>query len=78
MKAKQLIKILQEDPEREIVIAADSEGNFFDTVTCVEKYKYSKRDQEIGMEELTQDDIDAGYTKEDLMKGGVKAFVLWP
>jgi hypothetical protein len=78
MKAKDLIKILQEDPEREIVCAVDSEGNSFNAISVVEKCKYNKRKQEIGIEDLTQDHILMGYSKEDVMKGGVKAFVLWP
>lgn len=78
MKAKELIEILQEDPEREVVMASDSEGNSFDGVSQVSTCKYNSEEREIGLEKLTLVEKKMGYSEEDVMQGGVKAFVLWP
>lgn len=76
MKAKELAEILLTDPEREVVLSEDAEGNGFNVCHVVEKYKYSKG--EIGFEELTEELKKEGYGEEDVMKDGIKAFVLWP
>ncbi len=78
MKAKDLIKILQEDPERIIVLSSDSEGNSFDEAREVSTSKYDPEEREIGLEKLTAEHCAAGYSREDVMKGGKKAWVIWP
>lgn len=78
MKAKDLIKILQTDPERIIVCASDSEGNSFTEINTVEKMKYDSEERAVGMEKLTKELKEAGYSKDEVMKGGEKAWVLWP
>ncbi len=78
MKAKELIKILQEDPEREIVLSRDSEGNGYGALYSVSACKFNKKEAEIGLEELTPDLKAIGYSEDDVMKNGVKAFVLYP
>ncbi len=78
MKAKDLIKILQEDPEREIVVSSDSEGNSFDSVSQVSTAKYDPDERSIGLEKLTPALKKQGYSKEDVMEDGVSAFVIWP
>lgn len=66
------------DPKRIIVAASDSEGNSFVEIDNVELMKYDPEEQSVGMEKLTEELKEAGYSKDDVMKRGVKAFVLWP
>lgn len=78
MKAKELIKILQEDPEREIVLSRDAEGNGYEGLYTVDTCKYNEKEREIGLEKLTSELKKQGYSEDDVMDGGVKAFVLYP
>lgn len=77
MKAKDLIKILETDPERLVVLSCDEEGNrYSEWDGFSSKMKYE--DGEIGLEKLTPEDEQRGYSDEDVMRGGKKAFVLYP
>lgn len=78
MKAKDLIKILEQCPDREVVLQKDAEGNGYSTLRGAWKGKYDPRYFEVGLEELTEEDIKEGYGEEDLMKDGVKAIILYP
>lgn len=78
MKIKQLIKILQkEDPERIVILSQDEEGNYFSPLTAIETAVYDKKEHEIGLEELTEELREQGYSEEDV-KTGTKAVILWP
>lgn len=77
MKVRELIALLQqEDPERLVVLAVDEEGNGFSLVHQVSPAMYSEG--ETGLEALTPELEDQGYSDEDVMKDGEKAVVLWP
>lgn len=78
MKAKELAEILLQDPERLIVLSSDEEGNDFSILHNCEKYSYDLENRQIGLEELTEELKQEGYGEEDVVKDGVKAFVLWP
>lgn len=79
MTVAELIETLQSYPADTLVImSSDSEGNSYDTLYNLGLVKYDKKNREVGLIELTEDDIKAGYSKEDVMKKGVKAICLWP
>ena len=66
MKVKELIKRLkQENPESEIVLAADEEGNYFTPLSVVECAIYDPEEHEVY-------DPDA----QDI--NGENAVILWP
>lgn len=80
MKIWQLITILQQhDPEREVIIARDAEGNGYSPIsseaggTC----SWDAENAEVGLEELTEEDIAHGFSEDDV-KEGVPAFVIYP
>lgn len=77
MKAKELIKILQEDPEREVVVSSDSEGNNYSELYSVNMCAYDKSENRVGLEKLTKKLQEQGYSSLDVIYG-VKAFVLYP
>lgn len=82
MKAKDLIKILQEDPERIVVLSKDGEGNGFSPLADVNTDHVYKAENTwsgvIGPAKLTKEMEERGYGEEDVLKGGKKCFVLWP
>ena len=78
MKVKELIKILQEqDPNRICVLSCDAEGNYFSPLSDVSTYLYDKNEHSIGLEELTKELREEGYSEEDLGEGK-PALVFWP
>ena len=82
MNVKELIEALkQEDPNRLVVMSKDSEGNRFSPLAEVATSAYKAETTwcgEIGLEELTEEDIKQGYADEDVVEDGVPALVLWP
>jgi len=77
MTVKELIGILQtHDPDRIVILSRDAEGNGFALLESFEPCKY--RDGDIGLETLTSELEAAGYSNEDVMRGGKKALCLWP
>ena len=81
MKIKDLIALLQkEDPEREIILSSDAEGNRFRTLASVETVAWDPGNREIGMEpaDLTCEARKLGFTEEDVMEDGVPAIVFYP
>lgn len=78
MTVKELIKELKKlDGDRLVVISSDEEGNSFNEFYSLETASYDKDAKEIGLEKLTEEDIEAGYGEEDV-KEGVPCVVLWP
>lgn len=78
MTVKELIADLSDvDGDRLVVVAADAEGNSYHELTDISKMLYNEGWGEVGLEELTEDDIEQGYGDEDVMRDGVKAVVLW-
>jgi len=69
MKAKELIKLLEKNPDREVVMSKDSEGNGFSPLADVGEQFYVPETTWSG-EVCSQDELDGREGKE--------AFVLWP
>ena len=82
MTVKELIeKLQQEDPERIVIISKDSEGNNFSPLSDLSAYAYDPetiRSGDIGIEKLTDENREQGYTIENIVVDGQKAIVLWP
>lgn len=81
MKVKELIELLQkEDPERLVVMSKDGEGNGFEELDGIQACAYDTKYQETGLEDLTPELEEVGYTEEDVLTGNtiVKAVCLWP
>lgn len=81
MKAKELIKILEKDPEREIIMSSDGEGNNYSPLYDCGKASYRQETSwsgGIGIEELTEELIKKGYRKEDVIEDGIRAWILYP
>ena len=85
MTVYELSRILSDLPlDAKIVIASDSEGNSFLQVDgWSADYMYipeTARRGNIKKKELTSDDLNNGYTEEDVYDGknGLDCIVLWP
>lgn len=75
MTVKELIIKLQEmDQDRIVVVSSDSEGNSFRRIAdiCIGNYSCC----EFGLDILTEEDIENGYTEEDCIEGE-SAVCLW-
>lgn len=82
MTVKELIELLsKEDGDRLVVMSCDAEGNskspLEEFVTCAYKAD-STYSGETGLEELTDELIDRGYSKEDVITDGIKALCFYP
>lgn len=81
MTVRELIEFLQtEDPRRLVIIAKDAEGNGHSPLSSYWTGAYaadSTWSGEVGLEELTKEDKEAGYSEEDIIKG-VPALILAP
>ena len=81
MTVKELIEQLQhEDPDRLVVMSRDGEGNGFSPLHSISPYAYQADDWpgKIGMEELTPEARQAGYSEDDIITNGQRALVFWP
>jgi hypothetical protein len=79
MKVHELICALQKlDPQRIVVMAKDPEGNGYSPLSDTWLGKYDAEERDVGMEELTVEDEEAGYSIEDVMVGGERAVILCP
>jgi hypothetical protein len=77
MTVKELMaKLEEQDPDRIVVLSIDPEGNGFSPLYSVETYMFDSG--EIGLEELTDELAEKGYSDDDVMDHGKKAVVLWP
>lgn len=69
------------DDNRIVILASDSEGNYFSPLADVSDgmcyLQTTTWSGDIGLETLTESDIDAGYTEDDLVAGDA-ALVLYP
>lgn len=69
MKVKELILALQElDPEREVYLQSDPEGNSYEPVRGAESCSVEIDGREIncGIEKLTEGLMKQGFTEEDI------------
>jgi len=82
MIVKELIERLQqEDPDRLVVCQKDPEGNGYaplDTLWTGAYRAQSRGMAKAGLEKLTAADRRDGFTKEDVIRGGVPALFLMP
>ena len=84
MKASELIEILQQFPDREIVLSSDSEGNSYSPASSYATGAYvpgSPWYGEFYMEphELTDEARKQGYDEDDVAHGDyTPCIVLWP
>ena len=82
MTVAELIKLLSEvkDQNREVVQSSDGEQSSVSPTDSIETGSYDAYNTwsgEFGIEELTEELIDQGYTDEDVMPG-VPALILNP
>jgi len=78
MKVKDLIKHLSKaNPDATVILSHDSEGNSFSPLLIVSKDNNRYSDGEMGLDHLTKDLKEQGFTEEDLLEGE-EAVVLWP
>jgi len=82
MTVKELIeKLQQEDPNRLVVCQKDAEGNGYSPLDTCWTGAYRARSRGMlraGLEKLTDANRKAGFTKEDVIRGGVPALFLMP
>ena len=81
MKVKELIAELQEqDPEREVILQKDSEGNGYEYLYSIWSGAYRPNEREAGLDELTEEDRENGYCEDDVYdeEGDVKVVILTP
>jgi len=77
MTVKELIaQLRKEDQDRLVVMAMDSEGNGYSKLYEIFPCAYGE--DCIGLEELTDEDIEAGYGSEDVLEDGEPALPLRP
>ena len=81
MNVRTLINLLQEvNPDREVIMSKDAEGNSYSPLHLLwfGAYRADGWSGEVGLENLTDEDKDAGYSEEDVITDGVPAVVLTP
>jgi len=82
MKVRDLLEQLKDvDPEREIVMSKDAEGNGYSPLSSLWLGKYRAETTwygDVGLESLTTEDKRHGYTEDDVMDDGVPAVILNP
>jgi hypothetical protein len=82
MKVRELIEALQqEDPEREVIMASDGEGNNYSPLSDYWVGAYRAETTwygAMGLEALTPEDMERGFADEDVIKDGVPALCLSP
>jgi len=81
MKVIDLFNVVKElvrtSPEHIIVLSSDEEGNSYSPLRGIET-NVMYNDGEIGLESLTEDLKEQGYSEEDVMIDGKKAIILSP
>ena len=84
MKVKKLIDILnKQNPEDEVILSKDSEGNSFSPLADFSEDLYvpeTKWYGEIHIKKLTDKLKEQGFSEEDLYGGddGINCITLWP
>lgn len=82
MNVGELIKILSEqDPDRIVVVSRDAEGNSYSPLSGLWTGTYvadTTWSGSIGLEGLSDELQEAGYTEEDVAEDGQPAIVLQP
>ena len=82
MKVRDLIEELKDvDPDREVIMAKDSEGNGHSPLDSMWEGAYKAETTwfgEVGLETLTEEDRKQGFCELDVLKEGIKALILVP
>lgn len=83
MTVQELIDKLEEveDKNQIVIMSKDAEGNNFSPFAHMSAQAYrsdSTWSGEIGLEELTPELEEHGYSEGDVMEDGMPAIVLWP
>ena len=81
MKAKDLAAILMQHPDREVVLQKDPEGNGYSPLSDFWTGAYLPKTTwygEAGLEELTPELKEQGFSEEDVIINGIKAIFLVP
>jgi len=80
MTVKELKELLKDvDDSRIIVLSKDAEGNGYEELRIVDDNStFDASEGAIGIENLTKEYKEQGYTEEDQLENGVCAVVLWP
>ena len=80
MTVRELIEFLNGvSPDCEVVISTDLEGNKYRPLYVIrDGYNYGPEDCEIGLRSLTEEDIKAGYSEEDVLVDGTPCVILYP
>jgi len=82
MKVSDLIEMLhRHDPDREVILQKDAEGNDYSPLEELWIGAYRPETTwsgEAGLDELTDQDISDGYSKDDVIEDGQKALFLVP
>ena len=82
MKVRMLIDLLENcDPEDIVVMSKDAEGNSYSPLYDISEDRYHAETTwygEIGLRFLTDEDIERGFTSEDVMVDGEDCVTLWP
>lgn len=78
--AKQLAELVADGQgDRVVVLSRDEEGNGFSELRDLDNNaRFSERDGEVGLERLTAELKQQGFTSEDVKRSGKPALVLWP
>jgi hypothetical protein len=77
VKAREVAAILMEDPDREVVLAGDPEGNYYRPCSAASPLAYYEVTREVLLE--PGEPLPDGYGEEDVAKEPyTRAFVLWP
>jgi len=75
---KDLKKLLENvDDDRIVVLSSDPEGNSYSPFRESGEFSYDEYQGEVGLEELTKELIEDGYSENDLLNGQ-PALVLYP
>ncbi len=78
MTVGELIKELENfDSDRLVVLSKDQEGNGFSHYLSFSEYAYDRDEWEIGLECLTPELEEQGYSDEDVIDGE-PCVVIWP
>jgi hypothetical protein len=82
MTVKELKELLNQFNDNDLIIMSkDSEGNRYSPLSSLEEISYeaeSSWEGIVGIRELTNEYIEAGYSEEDLVENGVNAVALYP
>lgn len=81
MKVHELMDLLKfAEPDAEVVLSRDPEGNGYMELGSVEvsTYNWDDSEAEIGLRKLTEEFKRHGFGEEDVMEDGVSCVVLWP